>query len=161
MKLVFRVTIFLILAVILFAAGLSYSGFCFKEKRFLSDEEKINVAVADVLRSYPPNVPYENVVEGGERKKIRTNRPPKFPIPYRDIKEFFDLNPGCCKVVMQGTHDGEFAGVNFFDKLFGRTSCLVEMSFVVRYRDESGVVHSHLVKTIPAISNCGYLWNNV
>ena len=152
----------ILIALLFFVARLSYSGYCFKEKRYLSDEEKINLAVQHVVRFYPPNIPYEIVVENGEQKKIRTGRSPKNSLPYRDLKEFLELNPNCCRVVMRANFsDGERYIVEFWDRLFGRTSCLVEVKYFVRYRDDAGVAHSYPAETFPAISNCGYLWNGI
>jgi hypothetical protein len=162
MRLALGAAVFLVLASTLFVAGLSFSGFCFEERRYLTDEEKINIAVLHVLRFYPPIMRKEIVAEGDERKEILTGGRPKAPIPYRDLKEFREVNPNCCRVVMQANHSGgEVGDVAFWQRLFGLTSCFVEVKYLVRYRDATGMVHFYTTETFPAISNCGYLWSGI
>jgi hypothetical protein len=39
-----------------FGAGLNYSGFCLEQRRYLTDREKIEIAIGRILRSYPPTL---------------------------------------------------------------------------------------------------------
>ena len=96
-------------------AVLSYNGFCFAQGRYLTDEERIRSAVEAILASYPrityaydvlPKPGYEVVrdktrccAQGDASRfdgsKGGTAIDASQLIPYRDIEEFFAVNPDC------------------------------------------------------------------
>lgn len=138
--------------------ALNYSGYCFKEKRYLSDQERIDRAVAYVLATYPPVIDYLN--EDASVEPTIERRPPKHPVYYRDAKEFFELNQGCCEVTMRA-REGTDNKPSLSSRVMGRTSCYVHVKYKVRYKDARGSEISSVVETYPAISNCGYLWSGI
>lgn len=138
------------------AGALNYSGFCIKEGRHLSDEEKIANAIHDILDQYPPAVIRKEISQG-----VYHRSPPPNPIAYRGLEDFFALNPGCCRIVISRGNEGgpptrDIGGPpDFWSRVTGGVSAYVEVLYRVRYRTSGGEEHSERVEATPAISNCG------
>jgi hypothetical protein len=96
-----------VLAAIVGALLLSYSSFCLGTFPFLSDEEAINAAVDDILRS---GIHVIETPTGGYMP-FR----PKRQVRYPDRNEFRRLNPRCCTIV---AHDRVW--IKFRHQLFGQ-----------------------------------------
>ena len=159
----------LVLMWIAFAAVLGYGvylgylgwlttkGYCHAEEKYLTDDEKIRVALVDLLSKYPPAV-----VLGKHHPdaKLLGYLSPQNPVPYRDVDDFLSLNPDCCKVRSVtypepgvppeciGSHD-------LVDTLMGVATCTVEASYLVRFKDEHKTVQSIKTTGWLHISNCG------
>jgi hypothetical protein len=145
---------------IIAVAALSYSGFCCTQGRYLSDEEKINIAVQYFLAAYPPVIEHEVVNPDGSRKQVTA--PPPQAVRYRDVDEFFRLNPGCCEVVKEvKTSGGETLSLDFWNRLAGLSSSFVRVKYLVRYQDEQNTVRTHPVEAALAFSNCGHVWSGI
>lgn len=130
----------------------NYSGYCFDERRYLSDAEKINLAVRGVMGTYLSGIQYEEKVNA---RREAANNSKKHYIPYRNIEEFFSLNPNCCKVTKEfHDRDGEVK-VGFFDRITGSISDYVVVKYFSRYLDDQGIEQKNLITTYPAISSCG------
>lgn len=78
------------------------------EVGLLSDEDKIRLAIAEL--------------EKGDSIVINARPYPK--IPYENIDEVLNQNPGCCKVVIPRPEDKIIEG-----------TVMVELSYTRRYRD--------------------------
>lgn len=140
--------------------SLNYSGFCFHQKRFLSDEEKLKIVVARVLLQYPkPNAVHDRLSPGNATPRWNTVKSwPENPIPYQDMNEFFTLNPNCCQVTTNyKSIGGEGDNTNFWGRLTGSKSSIVGVKYLLRYRDENGAMQAKLIEIFPGISNCGEL----
>ena len=74
-----------------YLARLNYTGYCHAEGKYLTDGEKIRMAVADELKRYPPAI--SSAYVGGKKLPIAAN-----PIHYQDVNDFLRLNPACCSV---------------------------------------------------------------
>lgn len=137
--------------------ALNYLGFCFSGMRFLSDDEKIKVVVEQILTMYPRRDEVVDMVSivNGKQVRTRVKRDPENPIPYRDIDEFFKLNPNCCKVSKQVQDEGGWMAADLADRMCGRVSDFVDVTYFVRYRDAHGVEQKKAIRTMPALSNCG------
>jgi len=146
------------LAVILCVAGaLSYSGFCFTEWRFLSDEEKIRSAVGYVLiYSNPPQLKGYRPYAKPDPVSGRLTLVPERPIRYRDMDEFFAINENCCTITTRA-RKGYWPG--FWSRLRGYFSCFVNVKYQVRFVVDDGRGMSLPHSTYVAISNCGRAWN--
>jgi len=147
----------------LYIGGLSYSGYCFKEKRYISDEEKIKIVVAHVMHMDELRG-HEGLefLHQEDRDRELAKRARETPVNYKNMDEFFALNQSCCTVTRKHTDsEGETYVVGLWDRLCGFTSSLVVVKYLERYRDKKGVVHSTERETAPAISNCGHLWSGV
>ena len=106
--------------------SLNYSGFCFKEMRYLSDEEKIRGAIAA-----------NHTIKGNQKwrrssyDKLGRVSEYEVVIPYADVDEFLRENPNCCRVIYKGFADDRPPG--FFEKIFGTCNYGVRMTYTYRY----------------------------
>lgn len=157
---------------------LNYLGFCFDKKRVLSDDEKIRIVVEEILRSYGAKIVDEWIAgpKLGEGHSIKSNKwvfgpgkrltweapdsdikeLPAQPIPYRDIDEFFSLNPDCCYVTQHykspyDAEDGDIASSN----PFGGKSAIVVVTYVFKYKDETGMIQNEQLVVYRTMNNCG------
>lgn len=133
-------------------AGLNYSGFCLEQRRYLTDREKIEIAIKRILRSYPTTLT-EGVTYPDGRKATRWFRPER-PVPYRSVDEFLQVNPECCEVT-QREHPKIGGSISLGNRLFGITSANVRVRYQVRYLDANGRMIMQTLEPYIAISNCG------
>ncbi|MBD2247727.1 hypothetical protein [Nostoc sp. FACHB-888] len=121
--------------------GLNYSGFCFAEKRYLSNEEKIR-AEFDYQNSR--NIlPIEN-----------------FPVPkhikYKSFDEYIALYPECCSVNPGGPY--EVSPEKFLDRILGYNSGdIVVINFHARYLNKNGKIETVETRLENYSGNCGGL----
>lgn len=97
-----------ILAVLLITIlSLNYLGFCYNQSRFLTDEEKLIIAVKDILAKETSMLGQLNrlrLLDKNDKRRLQLERNlPGEPIPYRNIDEFFALNPRVCSQLSQMT----------------------------------------------------------
>ena len=119
--------------------GLNYSGFCFAEKRYLSNEEKIR-AVFDYQNSRDV-LPIENFPD------------PKH-IKYKSFDEYIALYPECCSVNPGGPY--EVPPVNFIDRIFGyHSGDVVVINFHARFLNKNGKLETVEVRFDNYLQNCG------
>lgn len=122
--------------------GLNYSGFCFAEKRYLSNEEKIR-AVFD-YQNKRTDLLYRVHVEPNNNKYI----------PYKSFDEYIALYPECCSVNPGGPY--EVPPAKFLDRIFGyHSGDIVVTNFQVRYLDENGSLKTAEVRFDNYLENCG------
>lgn len=133
----------------IYIGRMNYTGYCFAEGKYLTDKEKVRVAVADVMKLYPPPVIRTSVGPSTWNVDV-----PEKPIYYRDVDEFLALNPSCC-AISYVRKELESTGPRFSDKATGAMSSFVDMNYIVRYFDVDNVVQSTAVKGFLPISNCG------
>lgn len=133
--------------------GMNYAGYCHAEHRFLSDEEKINLTIKNILQTYPP-VLTENAMGAIHSKR------PENPVYYADMADFKSINVNCCTIT-QKTNDGEGYQVSFYSRITGNISGLVHVKYLVRYKDKQGDEVSKLLDAYPAITNCGTVWSGI
>ena len=124
---VLRVLFVTWLVLFLIYGALNYSGFCFKEMRYLSDEEKIRIAVAKVNKM------------GGWRhlKELGwpSNRYKKI-IPYESVDAFLQENPDCCTIVPYAGFEhvtDEPVPPSFWERFFGIYNSAVRIQYTRRY----------------------------
>ena len=132
-----------------YLARLTYTGYCHAEGKYLTDEEKIRVAVTDLLTKYPPPVIQTQVEINVWHQSV-----PNHPIHYRDVDQFLALNPDCCKVdptekFMEG------GTLTLIEKLTGTATSVVEVNYLVRYRLDDGEEASIKTTSYLHITNCG------
>jgi hypothetical protein len=131
--------------VLLAIAAANYSGMCVGELRYLSNDEKIDGAVAFVL----------------ERGWLPHDGQPGDP-RYESVEEYRKRVPNCCvSLELVG-------GENFLDRILGRLSAYVSIANVPRARAEAaspgelsvilGTLRDNQHYFI-AVSNCGRGWD--
>lgn len=109
---------------------LSYSGYCFDKNKYLSSQEKINIAVEYVMSAYPPVIDvYE---KSGSELDFLTRDKPKYPLKYESLDDFLSENKDCCEIRNYGMKNYE---VPFSYRIFGGLSGFVRVKYSVRYRD--------------------------
>jgi hypothetical protein len=155
-----------------YLARLTYIGYCHTEDKHLTDEEKIAMALSDLLQKYPPLTTLalgdllKKYPPSIDRKLIKVEEwsaapreawhmfKPEKPIYYRDVKYFLMMNPDCCKIYSTSTvmEGGELSLV---EVLMGTATEIVEVNYLVRYWDEENVEKS--IKTVDYlhITSCG------
>ena len=113
------------------------------------------------MNNYPKKNPKGSYSLPKNEFKYDGNIPPKEPVAYRDIDEFFAVNPNCCqitqryKIVSQSAEiNGSIDKISFWDQLNGTTTIVV-VQYLLRYRDALGVVQSRLKETYSVMDDCG------
>ena len=123
--------------------GLNYSKFCFKQMRYLSDKEKIQMAFN--YQNNRERIPIETVDKGTQYYR---------QIRYDNFEEFIQKNPNCCQVNPGGGYD--LPPANFLDRITGYNSGdAIVLNFEVRYLDDKGNQKSKIIKFENAPQNCG------
>lgn len=115
-------------------------GICIAQGRKMTEQEKVDGAVREILRAYPP------LFRVGEKLA----RPPK-PIPYADVAEFHRLNPGCCEFKLALSFE-EITDASA--RIHEEQSGYVRARFLVRYADDSGVRREVPFKWELPVSHC-------
>jgi hypothetical protein len=123
---------------------LSYSGFCFRQGRYIPDEELIASGIGYLLsiRSFNIYEPHFALAQ--------------FTREYASAEEFVRLNPECCNVTL---HARKGLDVPFLNKLLGRTRAYVHVRHQAIFREADGSLHEATTDRFVAISNCGNVWN--
>ena len=131
---------------------LSFSGFCFAQKRFMSDDEYVAAAIRQIMRQPLQAI----VIRGAEEVGYKYVH----PIPYRDVADFRAANPDCCQFVghNSGLQDGH---VYVWDQLQGRAARSVYLKYTINYLDDQGQRQSALLEAELAIGNCGQILNAI
>lgn len=134
-------------------ATLNYAGFCLREGRFLTDEEKVQIAVAFVMADYPPVLARTRTTEqGGVWRNVVEYARPQAPIYYLDAGEFSRVNQDCCALAAE---PGVTQAPLFWSRVLGRLSDFVRVSYRVRYLEPSGAEAGQDVVQWVAVTNCG------
>lgn len=136
--------------------ALNYSGYCFKQGRYLSRDEVIYSAVERLLEvHYSPYTRRYSVVDG---KRILEQPKEKNRIYYQSVEEFLKLNPNCCE--LERFSKARRWQSNLKKILQGRYLTKVKIKYKVRYLDDAGEIKSY-VHPIPyynIVRNCGEVW---
>ena len=139
----------LLLALLLLRPTLNVAGYCWEEKRFLSDEEFIFKALEETYSDYPPQR-YNGFDKVGQQ-----------PIEYKSFEEFVALNKNCCKLVDEAS---EGYRVPWIYKTRGLSATMVEVIYRVETsagaKSGRGLPSGYNV-IHPNFTNCGRLWNEV
>jgi hypothetical protein len=130
-------------------------GYCKKEMRYLTDEEKIDSAIKYVMKSYHPVVEIPKKHEDNDVRmdehKIHYELA-KNPIYYNSIEEFKAINKDCCTLAED---DGSGYRGGFYNRASGGLSTYVLVRYKVRYFDSDNEVKEKNTDLTVAVSNCG------
>lgn len=149
--------IFTLLVVIFFGLWCAFDsleGYCISDRRRYSDDELINLAIANLLMSYPqPASGYDDY--GAEKWVAQTDENyinPKDVIYYNGVKDFIVNNKGCCSIVKERNVDeGE---LEYWKSVFGEGWRFVRIVYRLKYRID-GRVESPLVVWMGPVDSCG------
>jgi hypothetical protein len=134
--------------IVVWRSAWNYAGYCHIQGRVLPEEERVRIAIEDVLQTYPPPVRTPPESRNMER--------PTRPIPYAGVEAFRTSNPDCCEVVDE-LPEGYSPPLSA--RMRGQFSSFVRLKFRVRYLTNTGVEAEQLVERHVAISNCGRPWS--
>jgi len=116
--------------------ALIYTGFCFKQFQYVSDDEKIRIAIAYVLEKNR-----KNIIEYKDRSVI---------FPFNTVDEFIAGKP----TIMGTAYSLDQGGTDCLNRLFGYLSSYVVLEFIGVYKNRP-----EKVLTSVAIANCGDVWD--
>lgn len=143
----FGLVVFLIMAIL--PAVRNYNGYCAKEGRYLSDEERINIEVSTIIE-HQSQAPWDTIeIQDNEQKTHYYKR-----LKYASVQELKEKNPDCCKVDPGGPY--ELSEPTFLNRITGYNSGkVIEVKYLVRYLDQTNVERSKLVTSQSFQTNCG------
>lgn len=157
-----------VLGFIVFGLGaLNISGFCFSERRFLSDNEKFKLVVDGIIKNRMPFYPVKPLRPGksywSEKEGDKISHwvlvgqtEPVEPIDYKSTEEFFLLNPNCCEMREYVSSSEGVYKPSELDRLFGNCSGgVVRVNGTFRYRDKYGVMQTTNRSIDALLNNCG------
>ncbi|NER05846.1 MAG: hypothetical protein F6K17_26260 [Okeania sp. SIO3C4] len=126
-------------ALFLLYAGLNYSGFCFAQMRYLSDEERFRKIFFDRI-----NRGGTFVSEGQGYEKVK----------YESFEQYMESNSDCCAIV---PYHRAYNGFTFLERITGYGSGeLTVMSFTVYSLDKNGErISPQELKLKIGQKNCG------
>jgi hypothetical protein len=137
------------LVAVLFRPALNTAGFCWDEKRFLSDTEFISTALESTYRHYPL------------RDYSSTGDVVRNPIVYGSLDDFTSANKDCCRFVNETDHQ---YSLFWFHRIQGLAAALVE----VKYQVETDPKAGGALRMPPGkdlryyvVTNCGRAWNGI
>lgn len=177
--LIFIVAISMYGSLMAYRGYMNYQGYCWKEQRYLTSQEKMKRAVNDLLANYPPAVipkqdfedksgevveriiPIEEFKNGVQFRSWSLS-PPHAPVLYSSVIDFFERNPDCCELRRYPSFIDpiEFEVPSFFELIFDKESSYVRFRYWVKYK-EDGVEKKIQTSYYAGLSNCGEIaWAN-
>lgn len=129
-------SLYFIVILALLLETLIYTGFCFKQFRYISDDEKIRIAISYVLEENR-----KNIIEYKDRSVI---------FPFNSVDEFIASKP----TIMGTAYSLDQGGTDCLNRLFGYLSSYVVLEFIGVYKNRP-----EKVLTSVAITNCGEAWD--
>lgn len=139
-----------------YKGAMNYAGYCFKESRYLTDEEKIELAIRRAIAAGPPAIPMSKVeIKNGKEVHSTIREIPKIYDRYDSVDQFRRLNPNCCVLTQTAPGGG---GPDLGIRLLGNFSTYVRMEYAFFYTDAMNQERVFDRVTYPKITNCGKVW---
>jgi hypothetical protein len=155
-------------------AGLNYSGFCWDQKRWLSDEEYIKNAASLIQKVGPSynSIEYTRQLFPSEKEgwllEYTVYDPEKWHINpdgssylkekerKRDVQEFFSHYPNCCRIVDRDTEQF-IRPPSFWEKIYGYRAAIVQVISDVDLYNTKTEQYKTLknFESYVALENCG------
>jgi hypothetical protein len=132
-------------------------GYCVAEKRYLTDQEKCDIAVKEVIKERERYVSryYYTLNEAG--KQIRSERLIK-QYDYASMEEFYAMNSDCCRFVEEFWHpDRPPYTIPCEAKASGLLNTFITITYIFAYDEYNSNKPIEHIATF-ALSNCGKLW---
>lgn len=96
---------------------LVYNGFCVAERRWLGEQEMLDIAKLSMFEHYPPQ---SFRIPGVFSKKIERH------VQYKDFDDFVNRNPNCCSLSQTGWKG---LSVDFIYRLRGYSAGFVRVEY--------------------------------
>jgi hypothetical protein len=128
---------------------LSYNGYCFNQRRFLSEQEYIDAAVKEAIRH---SSFVQTIIEPGRFRLVSRSI-----IPFRSGREFRTENPDCCKLLPPDIRTNP--SPTLWDRLFGYAATIAVLTYAVKYFDDNGALQNGIATRYYAVTNCGRVWD--
>ena len=130
-------------AFLILCGTLNYSGFCFKELRYLSSTEKIESLFNIWNSSF--GAPF--LIDGEYKVWERKNR-------YASFDEFLLKHPDCCQIAPNGGYDT--GNPNFIDRITGYDcGSRILLKFNEEYIAPDGNILTKKIEIVDRLQNCG------
>lgn len=113
---------------LVFGGAMNYTGFCWDQKRYLSEEERIRIAIKGINELDFVYIQDKAKNDGGDNFDY---------IRYKNVEEFLKQNPSCCRVLYSPYKD-HVSPRRLMDRIWGTSGGTVEINFKARYRDKRG-----------------------
>lgn len=140
----------LVIAVTLaWGAYQNYQGMCLREMQRIPDEEKIRLAIADVLSRFPPAV----VKKATETQGVYELVKPDHVVRYSSIQQFRERNENCCTILSRASIDARTP--NLLERVTGVIQGWIEVRYRVDVSNNVALPGVILAQEIIPISNCG------
>jgi hypothetical protein len=124
------------LTVVILLGIMVASGFCLTQFRYISDEEKIQIAITYLLK--------EN------RETVANDKDRAVVYPYQDVNALLASKPSICNASASLRGD-----MDWLDKIQGHLASYVTLEFMAVYNGEP-----KKVRRVVAITNCGEAWES-
>ncbi len=133
--------------------SLNYSGYCFEQSAYLSNDAIVRSAIPFFLDSYPPIISYTDIEKGPDGFTSRLFRKrPSNSIAYLSIDDFLQANPDCCKFSTGGP---EGDSPSAWQRFTGGNSGFVFVEYNVIFIGRDGARRTQKVSEFMPVSNCG------
>ncbi|MDL2260477.1 hypothetical protein LJB99_06370 [Deltaproteobacteria bacterium OttesenSCG-928-K17] len=152
-------------------AMLRYSGYCLKQDRYLTTQEKFDIVVSHIInrkkvKDHGQYISHERPPEGWRRAytvdetggKVWLNEAVKTSLSYSSLEHFYALNPGCCELVEVFVDEGGIYDVPFWYRLSGHINIIVRVFYIYDIDQENNSQPIYKEEYF-ALSNCGnFYW---
>lgn len=136
-------------------AMLLYSGYCREEKRYLSDQEKFDEVVTELIGRRVSVLPY-TVNEFGGKSYAKTGFVDA-SLRYSSLEEFYALNPGCCELVEFYRSSDGIVSIPCSKRASGEINALVRIFYIYDF-DAQNSKQPLYREDYFIVSNCGKVW---
>ena len=126
---------------------LNYTGYCSSQNRYLSDSEKITIAVENINKTPGKVFDLRN-------KSDQVEFPLETYIPYKTTKEFLRKNINCCIVTDEADTD-IIPSVPFWSKVTGLHTENVKVVYKAKYKNSRDQIIWKNEAQARKINNCG------
>jgi hypothetical protein len=131
------------------SADLHKKGYCISKGLTLSDDEKIHIAINDVIQEEQNEIDINTKDQGKQVYKVWS--------PYTDYKSFLLQNPDCCKFMLKHFVIKEEQAVtpSFSDWVYGYTADYITMNYRMHYVDGDGNIRETIRPKAIFLDDCG------
>jgi len=117
-----------------------------------TEERKLKTAAAlHVIQTYPPSIELRRR-SLNEEQSVITYGVPSGAIPYKNLSEFYSVNPDCCALVERGAEGWQ---PSLLDRLFGLHSHIVRVRYAIRQTQPDGSIRTIPHETFIVLNRSG------